>query len=282
MRVAFVTIVFLVACLLTACNGKQKADEAWVDSVMHALDSVPNESVDFTLQEDSVTSVAVDENFNDFLYTFMHNFRFLTQRVQWPVRVMNNAQQQIRTISRGNELKELLSLLDNDYYVMLLNSASQLESDPGSTASVASMKMVNLEDAQIHQFEFSRNSGQWFLTGICVDSFEENNLGSFLAFYNRFVNDSTFQLAHIAQHLNISIPDEDEENAYIEGTIDADQFSLFSPELPSGIFMVVDFDLIDENPHKVVMIKCGFATSMMDVLTFDFDADDWRLIKMEE
>lgn len=282
MRVGLVTLVFASACLFAACNSKQKSDQEWVDSVMNALDSIPDETIDFSLQEDTTISIAVDENFNDFLYNFMHNSRFRVERVQWPLRMVNADNHPVREINRGSELKDILSLVSSDYYVMLLNSISQLESDPASNATHASMKMVSLDEAIVQHFDFSRDSGEWRLMALRVDDFEDNHIGSFYSFYNRFLSDSTFQTEHIAQPLEVSLPDDEEENAYIEGTIDADQFPLFSPELPSGVMMVVDLGLLNENPHRIVMVKCGVATSMMDILTFERDGDEWRLTKLEE
>lgn len=271
----------VLSCAMLSCNSKQKSNDAWVDSVLQAIDSIPDEEFDFVVDVVPVNT-AVDGNFNDFLFAFLHNKQMQTERVEWPLMVTDADGGILATIRNRSEFRQLLTSCDTGYFVMFLDDASQLEDDPGSVSMQAHVHMVNLSDMQVNRCNYQRKDGQWMLEGIQKQSFEEHPLRSFLSFYGQFAADSTYQIAHVAQPLNISLPDDDDDMEIIEGTIDADQFPLFSPELPSGTMMVVDYGQLRENPTRVVMVKCGIASGMMDVLTFDFVDNEWVLTKMEE
>lgn len=271
----------VLSLFLMACNSKQRADEAWVDSVLQAIDSIPDEQLDYAVEEVPL-STAVDGDFNDFIYTFLNNGQFQAERVSWPLHVTDHTGSELRSISSGKELREMFRQAPTDYFVMFLNDVSQLEEDVSSSRDDAFVHLVDLDRSQVSRCSYVRQEGHWMMGDVCELDFDEHPLGSFLSFYRQFASDSIYQIDHVAQPLDIVVPDEDDETGYIEGTIDADQFPLFSPELPAGIMMVVDYGQLASHAHRIVMAKCGMGNGMMDLLTFEHEGGEWKLVKMEE
>lgn len=276
-----VSISILVVISLTSCNGKQSQDQEWVDSVLRACDSQPEDSLVYEIEQE-VLSDAVDENFNDFIYTFTHNGEFQLERLQLPLKMMGESGEPLRVIRNTTEFREEFNPSSKDYYVMLVSDISSMEEDYGSTAREAQLDLIDLHKRQVREFGYARPDGKWTLKTAHVISFDNHSMSSFLDFYQHFVTDSVYQIAHIAEPLMISMPGEDDDVELIEGTIDPCQFPVFAPELPDGQFMVLDYNKEALNAKRIVMIKCGMASSMMNILTFEQDGGVWRLISLEE
>lgn len=272
----------VVFCLgLLSCNSKQKADEAWVDSVLQAIDSIPDEQLDFSVDEVPLSD-AVDGNFNDFIYAFLHSRQLQSERVGWPLKVTDSGGEIVRTLRNRGELRKVVFPSSMDYFLFLLDDAKQLEEDAGSMSEEAFVHLVDFNDMRVNRCTYQRKNGIWMLGNVCEQSFSESHFGNFLSFYSQFSADSVYQIEHVAQPLNISMPDEENDMETIEGTIDADQFPLFSPELPSGVVMVVDYGQLEENANRVVMVKCGMSNGMMDIMTFEHEEGEWKLTGLEE
>lgn len=275
------TWIILLGFVLLSCNSKQRADEAWVDSVLQAIDSIPDEQLDFTLDEVPIDN-AVDGNFNDFIYTFLRNRQLQLERVEWPVKVIDTEGKVVKTLRNRTEFRKALFPSSQDYFVMLLNDVSQMEEDAGSTSDEAYVHFVDFDNLSVERCSFLRKDGLWTLNDVFEQSFNEHPLSGFLSFYHQFAVDSIYQIDHVAQPLTVSIPDENDEMGMIDGTIDADQFPLFSPELPLGVVMFVDYGQLVKKSERIVMVKCGMANGMMDILTFDQEDGEWKLVGLEE
>lgn len=269
-----------MGCSLFGCHGKQQSDEEWVDSVLQAIDSIPEDTIFFD-EADEMMSEAVDENFNDFIYAFLRSKSFQMERVAFPVPVVDGTDKTERVISSGRDFNREFAPTSTDYYILLLSDISQMEADPASQISNAELHIVDLDNVRAHRFAYANNGGEWKLTSANVEPFAEYSAGSFFNFYRQFVSDTEFQTQHIAQPLKVSMPDE-EDGEVVEGTIDADQFAVFSPELPEGRIIMLDYGIMKPNAERVVFVKCGMSNGMMDILTFEQEGGTWKLVEMEE
>lgn len=268
------------ACLFCSCNGKHAADQRWVDSVLNVCDSLPDDTLVYDMPSENVSSM-VDEYFNDFIYTFSHNKRFQQSRILFPLNVYDGNGEKMREITNSKDMNLFFPLNAPDSYVMLLNDVSQVE-DASSTMIVADLQLIDFDQECVRRLECERQNGQWMLNKAEEFTLDSHPFGDFLKFYNSFSSDSVYQIQHIAQPLSISIPDEDDENDLIEGTIDAAQFPVFAPVLPKGKILMVDYGQIVSNPHKVVMVKCGMGSGMMDIMSFEEEEGEWKLVSMEQ
>lgn len=281
---AVASISWISILCLSGCSGKQQADQDWVDSVLEECDCLSEDSLVYDV-EDTPLSEAVDENFNDFFYTFTHNKTFRLSRVQFPVSVVDHADEELRMLKNQRDFEQEFAPTSNDYYVLLLNDVAELADDPASQIQTADVDLVDLHNEHVRRFACARTNGQWKLLSEKELAFSSHPVGGFLDFYYHFEKDSVFRIDHVAQPLSISMPEEDDESddesELIEGTIDADQFPVFAPELPQGKIIMMDYGLLHSHPSRVVMVKCGMASSMMEMMTFERDEEGWKLVKLE-
>lgn len=268
-------LCLFVGMSVSSCKSKTDADQEIVDSLLAEAETISVDTLVYHVEEEE-PNASVDENFNDFIYTFTHNNKFRYSRVQFPLLVKDENAVTVRRVKNQNELNSEFSPSDNDYYVLLLHSIDELENDLAGIVDRATLHLADMSSKKVRRFNYARKDGLWSMNGAEELSFEKHPFGSFLDFYDKFSGDSLFRVEHIAQQLSISLPD-DEDGTMIDGTIDADQFPVFAPEMPSGRFMIMDYSHSPVNDERVVMVKCGMASGMMDVLTFEKDGEDWKL-----
>lgn len=284
------TFVCIGFVLFSCKDAKRAEDEAWVESVLEDSDSVLQDSLVYDVV-DVPLSDAVDENFNDFLYAFLYNTNFQSARISLPVSVSSCDGKGDMVLKRFSDFHDLLSSVDQSYYVLILNNLDELESDPSSFATHSAVNLVNLQEGSVNRLVCSREKGEWNVSSIRSFSFDSAESCDFLHFYQQFALDSLYRQSHLSQPIGISMVDDDGE--VIEGTIDPDQFSVFSPELPFGNFILLEYgdagmasgSMVPMLPNivgKCVMVKCGMASSMMDVLCFERDGSEWVLTRLEE
>jgi len=128
-------------------------------------------------------------------------------------------------------------------------------------------------------YDFQRRDRRWMLTAIRSQGLAENELADFLVFYARFSSDTLFQQQCIAQPLRLSVFDPEEDD-YIEGTIDARQWRSFCPEVPATVVTNVIYGQV-YRPDHMVLQKCGSASGMQELFTFQRERGGWRLTSYE-
>lgn len=274
-------IISLMAVIICGCKGKQTADDRWVDSVLKECDSIPEDTLVYEIEE-QVVSKTVDEYFNDFFYTFTHNKQFQAERTIFPLIVTNELGEHVLEVKDEDDFKHYFSTGSSDCYVMLINNLSRLEEDPASTAENVDLHIVDPEETVIKKFGCSRQEGQWTLCRAEEIPVDSHPYGRFLKFYQSFATDTVFQQKHVAQSFNVSIPDEDDFGNIVEGTVEAEQFSSFAPVLPQGKLLFVDYDQAILSSNKIIMVKCGLGSGMMDIMTFEEEDGDWKLTGIEQ
>ena len=103
----------------------------------------------------------------------------------------------------------------------------------------------------------------------------------FLNFYEHFSTDSVFQQESLAREVSISMEDPEGEMGGIEGIIEADQWPMFRPEMPTGSFIHIDFGQSFPHPDHIYFLKCGISNGMMDVFTFRNEDGRWKMTGYE-
>ncbi len=283
-------VIFSLVCMVfycaafgcfVSCSGKQSANQDWVDSVLEDCDSIPEDTLVYEIEETPI-SKGVDENFIDFFYTFTHNRQFQLERLQLPLAVKDTDGEVLRNIRKLSDFDKEFTPSSKEYYVLLLSDISELEQDFSSKAKSVEVDVINLASNEYRFFDCVRKDEGWTVTAVSELPLASHPYGSFWRFYHQFVQDSVYQVAHINQPLAISLPDEDNDGELIEGNIDADQFSVFAPEMPNGHVLMIHYNGIEKDAKHVVMVKCGVSSSMMDIMTFECEEGEWKLVKLEE
>lgn len=275
-------LILLSLIGFTSCGGKKPVlfDDSTADGT--------NKEEDFEEMEDTLvydlpeTAIpeTVDESFLDFLYTFLHRRSFQLERVAYPVMVVNEDGEILETLRNGKSVNAELQFDSFEYLVMLIGEDQDPYDYLDQVADHAEVKQVNLHSVSCRTFVFDLRDEGWMFTGI-----RHENVGrdeSFVRFYNHFVTDSIYRDEHLAQEIFVSLPSSDDDMEMIDGNIDSGQWDVFAPELPKDHLLLLDLGTHVNTSSGVKFVKCSVASSMLEVLTFEKEANDWKLIRYEE
>lgn len=276
-------IVALVVATLFSCggNGNETSQE---ETDLLASDTIPVDTltqVDEELGLTEESNPAIDGVFNDFLFAYLHSRTLRQERTANPIR-LEHSERPAELLDDFNPEFEF-TFLNGEYYTTLYGNASQMQAENDEELdedSIVSLQRINLNDKTIRNYIFHREKGHWQFAAIREAAFDNDDLGEFLNFYARFCSDSIFQSQSIADPLQVSIQDADEEEECINGIIDADQWQTFCSEVPSGIISNIRKNQ-NYNGHKIVLRKSGLSDGMQEIFTFSKERGNWHLIKYE-
>lgn len=283
-----VIIAGCIVCGLTCCNGRSSSSveqtrEAVVDTFL--TDSLITSEDTFALDEQTAYDplpVIENEMFDDFVFNFDQSARLQRARVRFPLPV-HEVNGDIHSIDR-NDWRHHALFLGLDFCTVMWNNRSQMDLTQDSTVCEASIEHIYLHSRTINAYNFERDStdGQWTLTSIADTPFEQNESQDFLDFYRQFATDSTYQRQHIRNPLRFTTFDEDEEYERIEGTIDADQWFEFAPEIPQDVITNINYGQKFPNPNRMVLQMRGLSNGLQILLVFQRDISGrWQLTEYE-
>ncbi len=265
------------ASLCTACNNKP--DKGSVSA--SATDSVLNTETgmaDSTLsEEDEELSTAVDENFDDFIYSFMKEKRFQIGRIKFPLAQTENGK---TTFVQRNAWKYDPLFAEDDSYTMLFNDETSLEHRNDTSLTEVCVEHIFMSEEKIKQLHFKKTNGRWKLTDIHIHHFNNDSNQEFLAFYSNFATDSVFQRQHTQNPLRFRTYDSDNYNN-VDGLLDIEQWFAFRPEMPIRNFTNINYGINAPGSKQRLLIICSQSEGMNCILTFVKYGDTWRLTCFE-
>ena len=134
----------------------------------------------------------------------------------------------------------------------------------------------------VKQYVFDRINGLWIMQSINYKPIFQNRNASFMQFYERFANDSTFQVESINDPLQFSGPDPDDEFSQMDGLLTPETWPAFAPELPkNAIYNIIYGDYAKPGNQKIFVIR-GISNGLEMELTFRREGDSWKLTKLSE
>jgi len=279
--------LYLMLCaIVLSCVGCERgksfigADDA--AEVSEQADSLSVDSMDFEEEEDEGLHLEgrAMEVFGDFVFAFTHDKRFQSERISFPLEVVN-LDGSSRRIESGKEFRDEFRLPGNDYYVMLLSNRRQMDVFQNDSAlKRVSLQCIDLAEESSMDYVFLRDEGRWHLVKRHHRHFSDET-DDFLRFYHRFMSDSVYQQSCLASQLSLSMENPDDEGSDMQGTIDPSQWPVFRPEMPGEHFVNIDFgqDLADKG--RVMLVQCGISNGMMDILSFRRSGERWELVSIE-
>lgn len=275
------------ALTLLSCHGgashAEDVDDAIGTEDYQQVDSLEEDAQgeESMLKEES--DPRLDAVFDDFLFAFLHNPRFRKNRIAKPLRLEHPSRPTETLDSFDSDFE--FAFLSGDFLTSLYGSNAEMQdADEGILAddTLISVQRINLNDGTVRHFKFWRKEGHWQLFTIREGSFDEDGeLNDFLRFYAKFCKDSTTQTQYISNPLRIAIQDPDDDEGCIDGTIDANQWHSFCPEVPSGIISNIQREGQRYNSRKMILRKSGLSNGMQEVFSFTRERDNWRLNRYE-
>ena len=263
-------VLFACVWLVAACSGR--ASERIDDKEM--VDSIVEDSVENVIEETAMPVVA-DELFDDFIFNFAGNRKLQYTRIHFPLPVIHNGRPS--AIKKDAWRMDHLFMTD-DYYLLILDNASQLNVVNDTTLHHVSIDKIQLDNKQVKRYIFQREKGLWMLTQLEEIPMSEHPNGDFLSFYNHFATDTLFQAESLSDNVVFTAPDPEDELNNITGAMMAEQWPDFKPEIiPSGTVYNIDYGNTAYSKQQKMLIVRGIANGLETTFTFSKKSGQWRL-----
>ncbi len=248
-------------------------------SSLTSLSADSDELDDSAAIEEEVEMVPreADELFDDFFFNYASNRRWQQERTMFPLSVVDGAK---TTKIAQRQWKQEPFFMNQDYYTLIFDSQLQMELVLDTAVIDATVERINLDEGRVQQFLFSRRSGRWMLHEIRWQPLPHNPNAQFLSFYQRFVADSLFQHESLADQIEFSGPDPDDDFSVLEGVITPDFWDAFKPELPEHLLYNIVYG--HQNPaatQKIFLLR-GIANGLEMEITFQLKRGHWKLTQL--
>ena len=274
----FILAIFAFVLIMFSCTGNKanQTEEVPADSVADSIDTTDVDSMELLITETPMPRAA-DAMFDDFLFNFLANKKLQKERVVFPLRVTENGT--ITKIEKDDWQMEHL-FMRQGYYTLLFNSDKQMQLMKDTAVSEAVVEKILLAKNQIKNYFFQRIKGAWLLREIKVTPLQSDANASFLAFYQRFVNDTAFQVKSISETVDFVGPDPDDDFNMMEGVITPDTWEAFAHTLPHKTLYNIIYGKPQEEGNQKIYLLRGVANGLEMELRFKKEGGRWMLKKL--
>ena len=271
--------MLVLGILMFSCKNKQSADTT-EDVPQDEIDTLA-QSADENAQEELITEFpmprAADELFDDFLFNFAANKNLQLERVAFPLRTIRNGD---TTLVAKEEWKTERFFMRQDYYTVIFDNERQMELVKDTSVSQAVVEKIYFNTGAVIKYDFKRMKGAWMLLEVVTEPIKANRNASFLEFYHHFVTDSIFQIHSLAETVQFSGPDPDDDFARMDGILTPDTWLAFAPELPDRMIYNVVYGKPGGTSNNKIFVMRGIANGLELEMTFHLTDDHWQLTKL--
>ena len=278
-----VVLVF-VACLCmvlwtTGCSDKKPvaADTLAVDS-LQMVDTASVDTLDELISEQPMPKAA-DELFDDFIFNFAANRKLQLGRIKFPLEVVDG--ENVAYLKKKQWKMEHF-FMDQGYYTLIFDNMKQMNVVKDTSINNVVVEKVYLAKEKVEKYIFKRINGRWMLTSVHTNDMVQNTNASFLAFYQKFASDPSFQIESLNNPVMFTGPDPDDDFSTMTGEIAPETWPAFAPELPSDfIYNIMYRQKYTEGNQKIFVMR-GIANGMEMQLTFKRMDGKWKLTSLSE
>lgn len=268
-----VIIGLYAVLLLIGCTGN-KTDEAQNQDSVAAPSVADTDSISVKAE---MPPTAADGLFDDFMYSFMRNRSFQTERIKFPLTVRTDGK--TATLSK-EEWKFDRFYSRNDVYTMLFDDEKSVGREKDSNVVHVIVEWIYLDKGRVKQYIFDKYNGRWMMTGVDAHSLAESTNKDFYDFYRRFSTDESFQQKHIENPFAFKTYDFDTYQE-LEGVLDVAQWADYRPELPQKVITNINYEqAYADNGNRVFVITSPSA-GMSCTLHFKKKQSGWMLVGLE-
>jgi hypothetical protein len=274
----FFIAIFAMVLMMFSCTGNKanQTDEVPADSVADSIDTTDVDSMEMLITETPMPRAA-DAMFDDFLFNFLANKKLQKERVIFPLRVTENGK--VTKIEKAQWKMEHL-FMRQGYYTLLFNDDKQMQLMKDTAVSEAVVEKILLNKKKIKNYIFQRIKGAWLLREIQVTPMQTDANASFLAFYQRFVTDTVFQVKSIGETVDFVGPDPDDDFNMMEGVITPDTWEAFAPTLPHKTLYNIIYGKPQKEGNQKIYLLRGVANGLEMELRFRKEGGRWLLKKL--
>jgi hypothetical protein len=275
---SIVFAVFAVALLMFSCTGKKggQGEEMPGDSVTDTTVVTETDTLELLITETPMPRAA-DAMFDDFIFNFVANKKLQKERIIFPLRKTENGKTEL---TEKDQWEMERFFMKQGYYTLFFDNDKEMELMKDTAVSEATVEKIQLKKNRVMDYLFQRIKGAWMLKEIRVTTLEQNPNASFLAFYQRFVSDSVFQIKSLNETVQFVGPDPDDDFNMMEGVITPESWEAFAPTLPTKVlYNIVYGKPIAEGNDKIFLLR-GVANGLEMELRFKKVGGKWLLMKM--
>ena len=275
---SIVFAVFAVALLMFSCTGKKggQGEEMPADSVADTTVVTETDTLELLITETPMPRAA-DAMFDDFIFNFVANKKLQKERIIFPLRKTENGKTEL---TEKDQWEMERFFMKQGYYTLFFDNDKEMELMKDTAVSEATVEKIQLKKNRVMDYLFQRIKGAWMLKEIRVTTLEQNPNASFLAFYQRFVSDSVFQIKSLNETVQFVGPDPDDDFNMMEGVITPESWEAFAPTLPTKVlYNIVYGKPIAEGNDKIFLLR-GVANGLEMELHFKKVGGKWLLMKM--
>lgn len=278
MKKLFVAL-FAGLLLMFSCTGNKTPrveEEVAEDSAADTTEVSVTDSLEQLIM-DTPMPRAADAMFDDFIFNFAANKRLQLERIVFPLN-MTEKDTTVQVEKSAWKMEHLF--MNQGYYTLLFNNDKQMSLMKDTAVNEAIVEKIQLRKKQVKNYVFHRIRGAWMMTEVKVTPLEENVNASFLAFYQRFVTDSAFQVQSLNSMVEFVGPDPDDDFHQLEGVITPDTWEVFAPQLPSRtLYNIIYGKSVPEGNEKIFLMR-GVANGLETELRFKKVGNKWLLMKL--
>ena len=277
--VLFVLLALLVGIVCFSSSGctEKSTSAADSDTIVAADTTAVVDSVEEAIIAATPMPKAADELFDDFFFNFAANRKLQSKRITFPLPVFTG--EKIIYISK-KEWKTDHFFMNQDFYTLIFDNQRQMDVVKDTSISNVIVERINLPKYRVKQYVFERQDGLWKLTSIHNESLSNSKNASFLSFYQKFVNDTTFQVASVNDPLEFTGPNPDNDFETMSGILAPEQWLSFAPELPNNIIYNILYGQKYTASNQKIFVIRGIANGIETELTFRKKAGSWKLMKL--
>lgn len=261
----------------TSCNDKkpQVVDTTLVDSVV--VDTSAADSSEEIIASSPMPKAA-DELFDDFVFNFAANRKLQRKRIVFPLKVYRNGRLVKEIKERQWQMEHFF--MRQEYYTLIFDNERQMNLVKDTAVSHVIIEKIFFDKKMVQQFLFNRVDGQWMMESINYKPMFKNKNADFLRFYERFARDSVFQIESMADEVEFTAPDPNDDFSSINGIMMPQQWPDFKPGLiPKGnIYNIIYGQNYTESNKKIFVIR-GIANGLEIEMTFRRIGEHWKLVK---
>ena len=275
---SIVFAVFAVALLMFSCTGKKggQGEEMPADSVADTTVVTETDTLELLITETPMPRAA-DAMVDEFIFNFVANKKLQKERIIFPLRKTENGKTEL---TEKDQWEMERFFMKQGYYTLFFDNDKEMELMKDTAVSEATVEKIQLKKNRVMDYLFQRIKGAWMLKEIRVTTLEQNPNASFLAFYQRFVSDSVFQIKSLNETVQFVGPDPDDDFNMMEGVITPESWEAFAPTLPTKVlYNIVYGKPIAEGNDKIFLLR-GVANGLEMELRFKKVGGKWLLMKM--
>lgn len=277
-------IIFVVISLLalsifvpTGCTDKKPAASDTLQADSAAADTAAEDSAESLIAATPMPKAA-DELFDDFFFNYAASRRLQLKRTVFPLPVYRDSQV-VRRIEKDH-WKTQHFFMRQEYYTLLFDNARQKNLVKDTSISHVVIEKIYFKTKTVEQWLFNRVNGQWKLTSMNYKPMYQNQNASFWKFYQRFSTDSAYQVQSMADEVEFTAPDPNDDFSTISGVMMPQQWPDFKPALiPKGVvYNIIYGQKYTESNRKIFLIR-GIANGLEIEMVFRRIGRKWKLVK---